>query len=736
MFSRGKLMVQLALNTDTKHLMQKDASHCIIQGSSVRHILPQDSTESYTTKNGSHQEATSSVENPHYSCQSSSEISKAVGSIQTDENQNVIEPISLFVDGETDDPTKEDDSEQEDNFEDLDDSLQDPDYVPDKNETESSDEETIVTSVQSVSHIEDIDHEEVVQHESKKKRRKKRDPSDWNRSRQKQARMQGKLYKGITKIYDGKWQHSKVKSERKLKPRGCSNQCATSKVRQCSKISEEDRERLFSDFWSNLTWEQKKVYITSSVTQSDVKRKTIEGESRKQSSYAYHLVINDCRYSVCKNMFLNTLDIGEKTVYSWKQNTTVAAGLPSSAKVKKSKDQSMVRKTAYDFLEKLPKVESHYCRSTTTKQFVEPFFSTKADLFKAYKENCIEQSIPYCSNCLFYNVFDEMNLSLYVPKKDQCDKCIEHSVGNITEEEHYEHMCKKQEAYDEKARDKSICLEDETRKVIAIDLQAVLLCPKLQASALYYRTKLACHNFTVMDLASKSASCYFWTEVEDLSASSFASCVTDYLTRTLDESPMITEVIIYSDGCTYQNRNVVLSNALLKIAQDRHITIMQKYLERGHTYMEVDAIHSVIERKLRQRNTKIHIPQDYVDILKIVRPGQPFNVQYVDHTFFRDFTKVVFYKTIRPGIKAGYPVVTDLRALRYNEDGTIQYKTRFPNDFQDLPRTSKLHHPQVEDVLLHSARLPIKGSKYKHLQELKKVILADYHAYYDAIPQK
>ena len=39
---------------------------------------------------------------------------------------------------------------------------------------------------------------------------------------------------------------------------------------------------------------------------------------------------------------------------------------------------------------------------------------------------------------------------------------------------------------------------------------------------------------------------------------------------------MIAEVIIYSDGCTYQNINVVLSNALLKNAQDRHITFMQK----------------------------------------------------------------------------------------------------------------------------------------------------------------
>jgi len=124
-------------------------------------------------------------------------------------------------------------------------------------------------------------------------------------------------------------------------------------------------------------------------------------------------------------------------------------------------------------------------------------------------------------------------------------------------------------------------------------------------------------------------------------------------------------------------------------------------------------------------------------LLKFLKQFARDNVQYVDNTLYRDITKVVVYKTIRPGIKSGDPVVTDLRALRYNEDGTIQYKIRwFPHDYQDLPRTSKLHHPQVEDVLLHSARLPMKHSKYKHLQELKKVIPADYHAYYNALPQK
>lgn len=41
-----------------------------------------------------------------------------------------------------------------------------------------------------------------------------------------------------------------------------------------------------------------------------------------------------------------------------------------------------------------------------------------------------------------------------------------------------------------------------------MDLQSVLLTLKLEASALYYKTKLAVHNFPLYDLQSKYGSCY------------------------------------------------------------------------------------------------------------------------------------------------------------------------------------------------------------------------------------
>jgi len=77
----------------------------------------------------------------------------------------------------------------------------------------------------------------------------------------------------------------------------------------------------------------------------------------------------------------------------------------------------------------------------------------------------------------------------------------------------------------------------------------------------------------------------------------FTTCIIDYLTNSVLDG--FETVVIYPDGCGYQNRNVTLSNALRKFAVDKQINIEQKYLERGHTQMECDSVHSVIEQSVK-----------------------------------------------------------------------------------------------------------------------------------------
>lgn len=120
----------------------------------------------------------------------------------------------------------------------------------------------------------------------------------------------------------------------------------------------------------------------------------------------------------------------------------------------------------------------------------------------------------------------------------------------------------------------------------------------------------------------------------------------------------------------YQNRNVNLANSLLNLAMLKNIFIVLKYLTRGHTQMECDAMHSTIERKLKHRD--INVPAEIVQVfLQFRRNPRRYNVEYLTHDYFKKVEKLQFYSSIRPGIPSADAVVTNIRALKYNQSGML-----------------------------------------------------------------
>ena len=156
--------------------------------------------------------------------------------------------------------------------------------------------------------------------------------------------------------------------------------------------------------------------------------------------------------------------------------------------------------------------------------------------------------------------------------------------------------------------DKETAVVDEKTVVLTIDLQDVLLTPAKLASVVYYKTKLCCHNFTVYDMTSKNICCYFWHEsVGGLQSTSFASCLVEYIENELNNNDVNT-IFIFSDGCGYQNRNIIMSNATF-YCKTTGKTVVQKYLTKEHTQMEVDSVHSLIERILKKK--QVYSPAGY-----------------------------------------------------------------------------------------------------------------------------
>ena len=91
---------------------------------------------------------------------------------------------------------------------------------------------------------------------------------------------------------------------------------------------------------------------------------------------------------------------------------------------------------------------------------------------------------------------------------------LEKKHGNVSKEEYDLHIKLKDEARDEKTKDKEPA--NDKIYVWTMDMQAVLPCPKSKASSLYYKTKLQVHNFTLYNQKQKRVTATPWTKHREI----------------------------------------------------------------------------------------------------------------------------------------------------------------------------------------------------------------------------
>lgn len=132
-----------------------------------------------------------------------------------------------------------------------------------------------------------------------------------------------------------------------------------------------------------------------------------------------------------------------------------------------------------------------------------------------------------------------------------------------------------------------------------VDLQKCLPTPYLTNGQSFYLRKLWTLNLTIHDDTLNKATCVLWDETKGgRGGNEIASCVLKWALQLKETEPNIEELSIWSDNCAGQNRNfmiVTLYMWLLKKMTNLKI-INHKFLLRGHTHMEVDSDHSIIER--------------------------------------------------------------------------------------------------------------------------------------------
>jgi hypothetical protein len=141
-------------------------------------------------------------------------------------------------------------------------------------------------------------------------------------------------------------------------------------------------------------------------------------------------------------------------------------------------------------------------------------------------------------------------------------------------------------------------------------------------SALYYSRKLYAYNLTVYEATPPNKDfCFAWTvnngqrencEIEQRYFSGLKLRL-----RMLKKS-------LYFLTHSGQNSDQYIAVLFMFISQTFHFKIIEhKFLEKGHTHMEVDSMHSAIE--YAQKHVLVVITRDWMNIFKMARSNRNRN---------------------------------------------------------------------------------------------------------------
>lgn len=528
---------------------------------------------------------------------------------------------------------------------------------------------------------------------------------------------------------------------------------------KCSENFNEDDRKLLCGYYNSLPYERQKDFLNSAILCTNIKReRTRSGKGiPKTISRSYNFKKNGLKVRVCKVFFCKTLCISHGPVDTMSAKVTNYGIFDKADKrgknIPKNKTSPEMTDIVKNHIQKFPAMESHYCRKSSKRLYLDSNLSI-TKMHDLYKSECTENKQPYVSAITYRRIFcTSFNLSFFKPKKDQCLTCVNYAkADNATkvslEKEYKEHIQRRDNANNEKACDKERACSDSEFVCATFDLQSVLQIPSGDVSQLYYSRKLNAYNATIYESAPPNhAKCFCWTEIDGQRGScEIATALLLYL-ENLPSS--IKKVSLFSDTCTGQNRNQYVSCMFLYAVRsiENLEWVEHKFMEKGHSYMEVDSMHSSIESA--KKHVSVYCMQDWINIFHVARSNRlrnkrslPYNVQQLKHKDFIDFKKMAEEMIKNRNKDTCGEQVNWLKIKRMRYEKATPNIIKFSYDFSTEYRRINIQgkgRPQMTRPLksqLYKNKLTISSLKKNDLLKLCRlgVIPEEYHGWYRELP--
>lgn len=289
-----------------------------------------------------------------------------------------------------------------------------------------------------------------------------------------------------------------------------------------------------------------------------------------------------------------------------KENGTIHLDQRGGRKCEKtiSRDKA-IRESILKHIDRFPRMESHYCRASTTREYLHPDLSV-SKMHYMYIQS-LQEGQPKPSFVTYQRVFRSKKLSFHHPKKDQCSLCMMYKTADAEtkaklEQTYHKHEQEKITVRKLKDSCKLRADSDSSFLCASFDLQQVIYLNKTNESAVFYKRRLAVFNFTFYNISTKDCFCYCWDECASKRGSSeISTCV--YKALQSYDNRGIKVVSLYSDGCSGQNKNSIIATMLLfAILNSVNIEEVIQLTAQYHTLFHMLGIFSYLRSYIQYLN--------------------------------------------------------------------------------------------------------------------------------------
>lgn len=529
---------------------------------------------------------------------------------------------------------------------------------------------------------------------------------------------------------------------------GCKDTCK----RKCKdKISLEQRTAISTAYWSLGDRQSRWNFIAKSVKTVEPQWRRAGAINQKGHTKVYTFEVNNEEVNVCKTFFLHTLDVTENVVKTALEKKN-PVGLVEKHKtgIHPNRPHALTKEELLEInshINSFPKVDSHYCRKTTKRQYLSPLLSIE-EMYRLYVQQRQGKEGKTASLSSYKRVFYPKNLAFHRPKKDQCSTCSGYYRASVKTEimkmNHALHRAEVDAVRAYRDQVKSEVIDDKTVAAACFDLEEVLPIPKANEGEIYYKRQLNNYNLSVYGFHDKSGHNYLWNETcAKRGANDIGSCVSKYLEEL--KTKHYTKVKLLSDSAGGQNRNRPFMAMLWWACQILQFEeISHTFFVRGHSENECDSIHSCIER--HSKHIDVYTTDQWATVIQGAKKTNPrYQVSQMAQEDFLDFKNFsrsfinmnkdtekesVMYTKIRQyTVRKGDPCVE----IKYSMNATGE-ETRQMDLFKSGRRESDFNVVLDLDHA-YSGKIALDANKVKDLMYMcaNSIIPAAYHVFFKNI---